>query len=174
MTLLLQSNMRRTRLSGLLPAFRTHPAGQRPQASARNGTGSAADLFRYSAPGTRSFLGTNANQALGSLAYFSINSGTTNIVPYNNTNNDDDYGDFSTSCLYVQDATGCPGQVGLTIDNDSGVELKLLDSVGYTLTTLGKQEVGELAPEPSSVVMVVAGMGAIGFFARRRRARVNG
>jgi hypothetical protein len=51
---------------------------------------SPADLFRYSAPGTRSFLG-NSNTCSGYSAYFSINSGNTD---YNNCPFGGDYGDW--------------------------------------------------------------------------------
>jgi hypothetical protein len=143
--------------------------GVNPKTGApQNGCGSAvsaADLFRYSASGTRSFLGTNGNQAKGSLAYFSINGGLTNLVDYNNTNNGEDYGDFSDNIpcgMYVQDSEGCPGKAGVTIGNDGGIELGMLDAVGYTLT-----------PEPSSIVMALAGLGFIASVARRR-ARARG
>ena len=140
------------------------------------GTGvSAADLFRYSASGVRSFTST----ATGSTAYFSINSGAWDIVPYNNSTNGGDYGDFSSNCTHVQDVDGCnsaiTGTNALTIENDGGQEIALLDAVGYNLTSTGQSfDDGSLtSPEPSSVVMAFAGMGLIGFLHRRRRARAN-
>jgi hypothetical protein len=129
---------------------------------------SAADLFRYSASGTRSFYGANGNQAKGSLAYFSINGGLTNLADYNNTNNGADYGDFSTSCTYVQDADGCPGRQGVTIGNDGGVELALLDAVGYNLTTAGMAAETFGTPEPSGMAMFLGGAAAIVWMRRRR------
>ncbi len=122
---------------------------------------SAADLFRYSGAHARSFLGTDGGQAEGSLAYFSIDGGLTNIVPYNNTNNGADYGDFSTTCRYVQDADGCPSSVaaGLNILNDGGVEIEMLDAVGYTVAT----------PEPGTIGMCLIGLAALTAFGRPRQ-----
>lgn len=137
------------------------------------GTGvSAADLFRYSAPGVRSFTST----ATGSSAYFSINNGAFNIVSWNNSANGGDYGDFSTNCKHVQDVDGCNSGSGMTLENDGGVEIALLDAVGYNLTSTGQSfdDGGLTSPEPSTVVMALAGIGAIGFFARRCRVRENG
>src|SRR4029077_18864070 len=65
------------------------------------------DLFSWSAPGTRSFSTSGSR-------YFSINSGTTNIVGFNQ-NASGDFGDWlSGSCPqanpYVQNAFSCDGQ----------------------------------------------------------------
>lgn len=112
----------------------------------------ATDLFRYSAPGTRSFLST----ANGSLAYFSINGGTTNIASYNNSPNRDDYGDWSTNCQHVQDAVGC-----LNKNLDIGAaEISVLDAVGYNLN---------LVPEPATMGLFGASLIALAFFGSRRR-----
>lgn len=127
-----------------------------------NGIGvSAADLFRYSADGTRSFLGTNGNQAEGSLAYFSIDGGMTDIANYNNTNNGADYGDWSTGCTYVQDADGCNAikGAGLNILNDGGVEIQVLDAVGYNP-----------APEPGTAAMFAVGAAVMTGLAWWRRS----
>lgn len=150
-----------------------------PSAGCANGVGqgvSAADLFRYSADGVRSYMGTGGSQDEGSLAYFSINSGKNNIVSYNNTTNGADYGDFSTTCTYVQDAYGCPtsAAAGVNIVNDGGVEAALLDSVGYNLTATGKSISAAdalIAPEPGTVGSAAGGFLLIGItVARRRRA----
>lgn len=137
-------------------------AGGTPQVSGGCGNGgpgvSAADLFRYSATGVRSFLGPGENQASGSLAYFSINGGATDMAPYNNTPNIGDYGDWSTNCQYVQDAFGCNSSGNRTIQNDGGVEIAVLDAVGYTLAT----------PEPGTIGMLAMGLGMLAGLARRR------
>jgi len=77
--------------------------------SLANGCGgsspSVADLFRYSAAGTRSLLGTNT-------AYFSYDGGETNVAYYTHTANGQGFGDFDSSlynCVHVQDAEGCLG-----------------------------------------------------------------
>jgi hypothetical protein len=125
-----------------------------------NGNGvSAADLFRYSSAGTRSFIGPGADQALGSAAYFSINSGATSIAAYNNTNNGADYGDWSTNCTFVQDAAGCVTGSGTNIRNDGGPEVAVLDAVGYSL----------VAPEPASAGMLALGLGFVAGFVIWRR-----
>jgi len=140
---------------------------------------SAADLFRYSAPGTRTFVGANGNQAEGSSAYFSINGGKTPIAWYNNTNNDNDYGDWEAACKYVQDAVGCNNSTsaGLNITNDGGAEVAALDAVGYNLTNYGEVISGinpVAAPEPDTTELVAWGLLAVlagGIVRRRSSAR---
>ena len=69
--------------------------------------------------------------------YFSINSGATNIVSFNQ-NPDGDFGDWlSTACPqahpYVQNAFGCAGQYSdIAATSPEGVNL---DVVGYDLVT---------------------------------------
>ena len=65
------------------------------------------DLFSWSAPGTRNLTATGSR-------YFSIDSGNTNIVGFNQSSNGD-FGDWlSASCPqanpYVQNAFSCAGQ----------------------------------------------------------------
>jgi hypothetical protein len=90
---------------------------------------SPADLFRYSAPGTRVFVSTTPG------AYFSYNGGATNVAVYNTLANGDDYADWVTNCQHVQDATGCLGGT-FDITNDGGVELAVLEAVGFNVTPL--------------------------------------
>jgi hypothetical protein len=139
------------------------------------GTGtSAADLFRYSAPGTRSYIGPGDDQSNGSLAYFSSNGGVTNVAPYNNSPNGNDWGDWSTTCTYVQDAAGCNSSIaaGLNIANDGGVEIAALDAVGYNLTPEGEGlSATTFTPEPGTTSTFVLGLCALsGFIRRHRRA----
>jgi hypothetical protein len=57
----------------------------------------AADLFRYSAPGVRSFAlnpSTSVPCTSSPTAYFSVDGGVTNLASYNNCNNGGDYGDW--------------------------------------------------------------------------------
>ena len=88
---------------------------------------SAVDLFRYSAPGTRVFESTTPG------AYFSYDGGVTNVAVYNTLSNGNDYADWLMSCQHVQDAVGCLGQ-SFDISNDGGVEIAVLDAVGFNAT----------------------------------------
>ena len=130
---------------------------------------SAADLFRYSAPGPagRSFA-LNASTDIpctGSpTAYFSIDGGVTNLNPYNNCNNGGDYGDWIfTNGLQVQDAFG-PDDVASSL-NLSSPEVTLLDAVGYNFSS------ASTTPEPSSVVMLLTGLAAIPVLRKRLTGR---
>ena len=86
------------------------------------------DLFSWSAAGVR-------NRTLSGARYFSINSGTTNIVNFNQTSGFD-FGDWlSSSCPqahpYVQNAFVCPGQFAdVTASSPEGINL---DVIGYDL-----------------------------------------
>jgi hypothetical protein len=114
------------------------------------------DLFRYASPGTRTFLSAD-----GSPAYFSIDSGTTNIANYNNTANGGDYGDWalSASCR-IQDYSACLGG-SLDITNDGGAEVSVLDAVGYNLNAS--------VPEPTTFGLIGLGLAIAGFASRRRQ-----
>jgi hypothetical protein len=117
---------------------------------------SAPDLFRYASSGTRSYLAT----ANASLAYFSINGGTTNIASYNNQPNGADYGDWNSASDRVQNAFGTPGTNGFNITNDGGSEIAVLDAIGYTLTSS--------VPEPGTGVLLAAALAVLAGLARRR------
>ena len=84
------------------------------------------DLFSWSSPGVRN-LTSNGSR------YFSIDSGSTNIVGFNQTP-PGDFGDWlSEACPqthpYVQNAFGCPGQFS-DISAPEGINL---DVIGYDL-----------------------------------------
>jgi hypothetical protein len=88
------------------------------------------DLFSWSAPGTRNLTSSGSR-------YFSINSGNTNIVAFNQDRGGD-LGDWlSASCPqanpYVQNAFGCMGQVSdVTANSPEGISL---DVIGYDLVS---------------------------------------
>jgi hypothetical protein len=87
------------------------------------------DLFSWSAPATRNITSTGTR-------YFSINSGNTNIVGFNQLSNGD-FGDWlSDSCPqdnpYVQNAFSCAGQFAdLEVSSPEGINM---DVIGYNLT----------------------------------------
>jgi hypothetical protein len=109
-----------------------------------SGTGeSAVDLFRYQSAGTRVFSSVTPG------AYFSYNGGTTNVAVYNTLANGDDYADWVTNCAHVQDATGCLGK-SFDITNDGGVELDVLDAVGFNLNTAGPPVAVSVSPASGS------------------------
>jgi len=111
------------------------------------------DLFRYSAPGVRSFSTSGAI-----TSYFSINGGTTNLISFNQSGAGD-YGDWlTTGAPKVQDAFGTPGS-----QPNLGVELRNLDVIGYDLAST--------APEPSSFALLFGAAAPAALLAARRRRR---
>ncbi len=127
--------------------------------SAGKGTPSAVDLFRYSAPGSL-ILDSSLDTTPG--AYFSYNGGVTNGANgfvYNTLDNGEDYADFLSNCpagpLSVQDAQGCAGvDAGLSILNDGGAEINILNAVGYDV----KSSSTTPAPEPGSIALLAFGL----------------
>ena len=114
---------------------------------------SAADLFRYVCGSTtRSFVNTGS-------ACFSLNGGTTDLKTYNNTTNGDDFGDWSTGCANVQDATGCPGPVaGFQHDIAPNAEIALLgEAVGFGLNSQGVPEPGTMGLIGASLLALALG-----------------
>jgi hypothetical protein len=116
-------------------------------------------LFRYACLSTtRSFVDTGS-------ACFSVNGGTTDLKPYNNTTNGDDFGDWSTGCVNVQDATGCPGPVaGFQHDIAPNAEIELLNAVGFNLNSQG-------VPEPGTMGLLGASLLALALGRKRLRQK---
>jgi hypothetical protein len=111
------------------------------------------DLFRYASAGTRSFQNCPAGRP---GAYFSINSGTTNLANFDNDCNGGDAGDWGGGGpTRVQDAFGTPGATPTL-----GIELTALDVIGYDL----------VVPEPGSMILVLSGLGLLVFVRRRAQA----
>ena len=110
------------------------------------------DLYRYTAPGVRSFT-NNTSVA----PYLSFNGGVTNLVNYNHDGSGD-WGDFASGQgLYVQNAYGPPG----TGTVNPTVELQMLDAIGYTVAAV---------PEPNTLLMLAVGLLAISL---KKRSKLN-
>jgi len=125
-----------------------------PNTTFLGGNPSPEDLFRYSAPGVRSYA-VNNSCVSPPTAYFSIDGGVTNLDSFNNCSNGGDYGDWiSYSPEQVQDAFGGSGTPMLTI---SSPEFTALDVLGYNV------------PEPGSIAITTIAL--FGLAAGRRRLR---
>jgi hypothetical protein len=115
------------------------------------------DLFRYSAPGVRSYtISTSAT------SYFSVNGGNTNLIGFNQVGppGNSDYGDWAGSGTpHVQDAFGTPG----AFPAFSLAEQDALDAIGYNFAV----------PEPSTFGLLGLGVGVlmVAFFKKKPGAR---
>ncbi len=104
------------------------------------------DLFRYSAPGTRSFTAGSGN-------YFSIDSGVTNLKAFNFPNgNGSDPQDWASGTNDSFNAFSSPGEE----DDITAVDITTMESLGYTPT-----------PEPETVALIGIGLAAL--TSRRRQ-----
>jgi hypothetical protein len=98
------------------------------------------DLFSWSSAGHRNITSSGTR-------YFSINSGVTNIVGFNQRP-DGDFGDwFSEQCPqthpYVQNAFGCAGQYSdISATSPEGINL---DVIGYDLTQTSHTSLGNIS-----------------------------
>jgi len=120
------------------------------------------DLYRYSAPGVRSFSTTDTGSP---YAYFSIDGGNT-VLSYFNETAGADYGDWYSNPIptgfgpQVQDAFGYPGTNPVLGPN----ELTAFNAIGYDLVSQS------MIPEPSTWAMMLlgfAGLSAAGYRSRR-------
>jgi hypothetical protein len=127
-----------------------------------NGAVGTLDLFRYSAPGVRSFT-----TSTGAAPYFSPNGGVLNLSFYNQAGGGSDYADWGDGAVpadghgnspaEVQDAFGTPG----AMINIGPAELAEFDVIGYTLNSV---------PEPGTMTLVGASAMLLAGY-RRRRSR---
>jgi hypothetical protein len=107
------------------------------------------DLYRYSAPGVRSYSDV---QKTTPYSYFSVNGGDT-VLSYFNQTAGDDYGDWLSNPIpagfgaQVQDAFGEPGTNPTLGPN----ELLAFNAIGYEV----------IAPEPSTLLLFVSGLAII-------------
>jgi hypothetical protein len=125
------------------------------------------DLFRYSAPGVRSYS-NSANVS----SYFSINGGNTVLVHFNQKSGGD-YGDWGDGVVPADGEGNNPPQVqdafgDTTAEPNMGPnEAIALNAVGWQMSAAGLQL--ESVPEPSTYALLFAGaLFIIGV--RRRRA----
>jgi len=121
------------------------------------------DLYRYSAPGVRSW---SSVQTTSPYAYFSINGGAS-VVSYFNQTQGADYADWLSNPIpagfgpQVQDAYGQPGTNPALGPN----ELTAFQAIGYSLTGT--------VPEPSTLTMLgtaVLFVSGYGWSRRKQRA----
>lgn len=114
------------------------------------------DLYRYAAPGTPS-LTTSGTAA----AYFSINGGATNLVPFNQDSRGD-YADWGAAgCTpLVQQAFSCStSNASLT---PASPEVTALQAIGYNL------------PEPGSLPLLGSAVIGLALLRRGQSARTGG
>ena len=116
------------------------------------------DLYRYSAPGVRSYSNTNSTSP---LAYFSIDGGNT-VLSYFNQTTGADFGDWLSNPIpagfspQVQDAFGEPGTNPALGVN----ELAAFSAIGYETAV----------PEPATLGTLGAGVTCIAAFGWRKRS----
>jgi PEP-CTERM motif len=118
------------------------------------------DLYRYSAPGVRSF---STVQTTSPFSYFSIDGGDT-VLSYFNQTAGADYGDWLSNPIpagfepQVQDAFGEPGTNPVLGPN----ELIAFNAIGYDVVSQ------TVVPEPTTWAMMLLGFAGLGFAGFRK------
>ena len=137
-----------------------------PDGTIFQGYVSPEDMFRYAAPGVRSFAVNHCFPA-PPPAFFSIDGGATNLNEFNNCANDGDYGDWVPNTpSQVQDAFAASGSAPfMTLTDPAAVAL---DVIGYTFAAPAS------VPEPTSVLLLTAALLGIGAVSRRGQQRGRG
>jgi hypothetical protein len=140
----------------------------------------ALDLYRYSAPGVRSYTG-----ASNATAYFSVDGGRTKIVAFNQ-NSSGDFGDFwppgSGAGQLIQDAFNSRGKDEAF--TTSSPEYLMLEALGFDATSYtpagsgptvipghhhrGAADLISSIPEPSTWAMMLIGFAGLAFTGYRR------
>lgn len=118
----------------------------------------AADLFRFTSAGVRSF-NLNLGSDPANKAFFRLSSGSPNLQEFNNLPNGGDYGDWAANGSFAaapQDQAG--DSTTFTSMAVSSAELTLLDAVGYNAFPV---------PEPGTGAMLSSV--ALGWLAVRRK-----
>jgi hypothetical protein len=116
------------------------------------------DLYRYSAPGVRSFSTTSTTSP---FSYFSVDGGNT-VLTYFNQTAGADYGDWQSNPIpagfspQVQDAFATPG-AGPALGTN---ELSAFSAIGYQLTAV---------PEPATLGTLGAFVTCFATFGSRKR-----
>ena len=105
---------------------------------------SGLDLFRYSAPGVISTVGTKA-------AYFSANGGTTAIYSFN-TDTAGDFGDLASS---TENAYNAFAYTGAILPVTAG-DISMMNVLGYNLSA--EPNVTSIAENPSTGTVPVGGI----------------
>ncbi len=137
---------------------------------------SALDMFRYSAPG-------QIDLTVGGTPYFSIDGGATAL--FGNTFSTGAYQGDGRQASHWKDAVGCGAQLGIMdptfcygqMGFITGLDLAAYDAMGWNLSVDALQYAGistadiyiAAVPEPSTWALLIAGLGLMTGFARRKR-----
>lgn len=125
-------------------------------------TPSAVDLFRYNAGVLVTTNGAIGQSSAPAGAYFSYNGGGNGAdgATYNTASNGLDYADFTQTCAFIQDTTGCPGR-SLDITSDGGAEINILEAIGY--------QDPPPVPEPSTIALFAGGLAMLAVAYRSKK-----